>query len=855
MTPQTQSPPNLSAPVPGRPATFDATINSEGGDNYEGVFESCESLQDLTQQRPPLIAIALVSATALAYEILLMRLFSIIQWHHFAYMIISLALLGYGVSGTFVAIFHKKLLANFQRKYFYCILLFAISTSTCYLLAQRIQFNPLEILWDIRQLGRLLLIYPLLVLPFCFAATSTAMALFCFRGQSAGIYGADLIGAGCGSIGVIALLYLMLPSSALLVIVAMGTTAAAVALIELKMKSVVLPLLIILLLFVLILQASQQMLPNISPYKGLAQALCIQGTRIAEEKSSPLGLISVVESPVIPWRYAPGVSLNSSVEPPEQLALFTDADNMTAITRFDGDYSKVAYLDQQTSALAYHLKPIDKALIVGVGGGSGMLQAGLHHVGKIEGLEINPQVVAIGKSHGEFSGNIFERPDTTIHTTEARGFISQSKDSFDLIQIELLDSFNAASAGLYALHENYLYTVEALEECLKHLSVGGYLSISRWVKVPPRDSLKLFATALESMERLGVESPEKRLILIRGWQTSTLLIKNGLIAADEIKTLKKFCRQRSFDLAYYPGIKAEEANRYNVLKEPYFYQGTQALISGRGDFVHRYKFNIAPATDDRPYFFHFLKPATIPEIIDLRDKGGLPLLEQSYLILVATLFQASVASFFLILLPLIFGKNLSGRPRAVYRNIFLYFFSIGLGFMFLEISFMQKFLLFLHHPLFAASLVLAAFLVFAGLGSACTKIFSRDFQPEKVLGSALCLLIAMSAGYTPLLDKIFALFLGQTIMVKMLISIVMIAPLAFCMGMPFPLALDRLGKTAPELIPWAWGVNGCASVISAVMAMLFAINLGFTMVILIATIFYGVALFSFPNCNNPACRG
>lgn len=850
-----QSAPCLSSLVPGRSAMCNPTIKVKRSDNNGERRESSESPQGQALPRPPLMAVALVSATALAYEILLMRLFSITQWHHFAYMIISLALLGYGVSGTFVTLFHQKLLANFQRNYLCCLLLFAVSTAICYLLAQEIQFNALEILWDIRQLGRLLLIYPLLVLPFFLAASSMAMALFRFRGQSAGIYAADLIGAGCGSLGVIALLYLMFPLNVLLVIVGMGATAAVIALIELKKKSAVFPLLIVLILLVLILQANRPLMPNISPYKSLAQALRIQGTRIAEQKSSPLGLISVVESLVIPWRYAPGVSLNSTVEPPEQLALFTDADGMTAITRFDGDFSKVAYLDQQTSALAYHLRPVDKALIVGVGGGSGLLQAGLHQVRQIEGLEMNPQMVAIGKNLGEFSGTLFERTGTTMHTAEARGFLSQSKDRFDLIQIELLDSFNASSAGLYALHESYLYTIEALQEYLKHLSVGGFLSISRWVKVPPRDSLKLFATALDSLEKLGVESPEKRLLLIRGWQTSTMLIKNGIIAAGEIESLKNFCRQRFFDLAYYPGITSEEANRYNVLKEPYFYQGTQALISERADFVRRYKFNIAPATDDQPYFFHFLKPATIPEIIDLRDKGGLPFLEQSYLILVATLFQASFASVFLILLPLKFAKHIPGPQRAMSRQIFLYFFLIGLGFMLLEIALMQKYLLFLHHPLFATSLVLTAFLVFAGLGSACSRDLGRNRQPEKVLGWALCLLIAISAGSILLLDWFFALFLGQTIKVKMLLSIVMIAPLAFCMGMPFPLALDRLGKTAPELIPWAWGVNGCASVISAVLAILIAINFGFTIVILMAMIFYGVAFFSFPNRDNSGDLG
>ncbi len=798
------------------------------------------------QNRPPLIAIALVSASALAYEILLMRLFSIIQWHHFAYMIISIALLGYGASGTFVTIFQEKLLLHFRRNFICLVLLFSVASSSCFLTAQHIQFNAQEVLWDASQLSKLFLIYLLLVLPFFFAASAIAITLLQFRQKCGAIYAADLIGAGCGSVFIIVLLYLVFPASALLIIASLGSTAAGIAIMELQNKSPTFIIAIGLIFLVHFLLPGKFIQPAISPYKGLPQALQIKGTSITEQRSSPLGLISVVESPVIPWRHAPGMSINASIEPPEQLALFSDADSMTVLTKFNGDYGTVAYLDQQTSALAYHLRPIKRALIIGTGGGSGLLQAGFHQVEHIDSVEINPQIIAIGQDNKNFSGSIFDNSKTKVHIAEARGFVSQTTDRFDIIQVELLDSFNASAAGLYALHESYLYTVEALQQYIQTLSPEGYLSISRWVKVPPRDSLKLFATALAALESKGSDTPEKHLILIRGWQASTLLIKNGVINEDEIKALKKFCRERSFDLAYYPGMSEKEANQYNLLKEPYFYQGAQALFSEKADFLQRYKFNLAPATDNRPYFNHFLKASTFPEIIRLRGKGGLPLMEGGYLILLATLVQAVSASIVLILLPLKLQERptYKGKP-TFYFHVFLYFSAIGLGFIFLEIAFIQKFLLFLHHPLFATSVVVSSFLVFAGMGSACTKRLLQRYLPEKILRTVLGLLLIQGVLYIPLFDQLVEILLRHTILVKILVSILLIAPLAFCMGMPFPLALNSLSRSGPALIPWAWGVNGYASVISAVLAMLLAINFGFTAVIITALIFYGIAFYAF----------
>ena len=187
----------------------------------------------------------------------------------------------------------------------------------------------------------------------------------------------------------------------------------------------------------------------------------------------------------------------------------------------------------------------------------------------------------------------------------------------------LLDSFSASSAGVYALAENHLYTVEAVQDDLRHLQPGGLLAITRWVTLPPRDALKLFGAAVLALQRSGVSDPASQLALVRSWKTSTLLVRNGAFGSEDIAAIKAFCVARSFDLAFYPGMKPQEANRYNVVAAPDLFDGATALLGpGRDEFLQNYKFDIAPATDDRPHFFHFFKWRSL-ELLSLKEQGGL----------------------------------------------------------------------------------------------------------------------------------------------------------------------------------------------------------------------------------------
>ncbi|WAK01171.1 SAM-dependent methyltransferase [Methylobacter sp. YRD-M1] len=810
----------------------------------------------MTEAKPSrsyLLAIAVISASALAYEVLLMRLFSIIQWHHFAYMIISLALLGYGVSGVFLALNRDALQRRFPAAITANMLLFSFSAPVCFALAQMIPFNPEEILWAPVQLLYLLLLYLLLALPFFFAANVIGLSFYHYQGRVSLLYGADLLGAGLGSIGIILLLFLLFPEKILTVLTGLGIAAAVIVShysfrdqpgeTRFRFNAG-----IIIGLAVTFAMTGWLRL-NVSPYKGESQMLRVPGTKVIDRYSSPLGLIDVVKSAVTPLRHAPGLSLNATAEPPEQLAVFTDADNMIAIDRYDGNPEALSYLDQTTSALPYHLRLLQNVLILGAGTGSDILQAHYHAIDRIDAVELNPQVIdLVEKKYADFAGHIYQNPHVNLHIGEARGFVATSDEHYDLINISLLDAFGASAAGLYALSENYLYTEQAIQADLRHLSPGGYLSITRWIKMPPRDTLKLLATVVNACKTLKIKDPEQRIVLIRSWQTSTLLVKNGPFSDQEIDNLKQFSNERSFDLAYYPGIRAEEVNRFNILEQPYFYLAAKALLGADGkNFMDNYKFNIEPATDDRPYFFHFFKWKTLPEIVPLLGQGGISLLESGYLLLVAALLQAVLASLVLIALPLVLGRNRLGMTSGTlgYRQVVVYFVCLGLAFFFIEIAFIQKFILILHHPIYAVTAVLCTFLISAGGGSLFSKRLG-DHKAKSMVRWPVAGIALFSAVYIFGFEALTNTLLELSGSSRLVFSILLIAPLGFFMGMPFPMGMDSLGRTAPTLIPWAWGINGCASVISAILATLIAMQLGFSALVFMALLLYVVAAFNFP---------
>ncbi|MCK4707576.1 MAG: SAM-dependent methyltransferase, partial [Gammaproteobacteria bacterium] len=289
-------------------------------------------MQALTNKQlaPPLLSIFILSGSALAYEVLLIRLFSIVHWHHFAFMVISIALLGYGISGSFITVFRDRLLNNYYRVFISNIVLFGLSSIACFIAVQQLPFNALEILWDSSQWQRLLLSYLLLTLPFFFVANAMALTMMRFHQQIPLVYGIDLIGAGLGAVSVMALLQILSPDTLLRVLAISGLAAGFFALSNLSKTQRQITMLVLLLCIAGIFMAPQKWLDlRLSQYKGLSQTLLMKDVSLRDTHSSPISQTDVVQSPFIPFRNAPGLSLQSPAGPPEQLAVFRDGDEMT----------------------------------------------------------------------------------------------------------------------------------------------------------------------------------------------------------------------------------------------------------------------------------------------------------------------------------------------------------------------------------------------------------------------------------------------------------------------------------------------------------------------------------------------
>lgn len=808
-------------------------------------------------RRLPVASVALIAAAALAYEILLTRIFAIVHWHHFAYSMISLALLGFGVSGTLLALLRPWALRQFTGVYVTSLWLFGVLAVLCASVAQRLPFHAEELLWDPWQPMWLLLIYLVLALPFFFAATAIGLALTRHRERAGRIYAADLVGAGLGSLCLLALLYVLFPEAALRSVGIAGVAAAAVGAVELSARRVRWFVIAVVSSIFLATLPARWLTPTPSTYKGLSQALRVAGTRIVTVRSSPLGEISVTASPQLPLRYAPGLSLNASIEPPAQLGLFRDGDNMDAITNastsasastISSDQSRLAFLRESTAALPYAIASPRAVLVLGAGGGMEVLRALSFDAHSIDAVELDGEVVRLLRNDFDgFSGNLLRRPGVSVHVADARGFLARVPRRFDLIQLSLLGSAGGGTGGLGGLNEDYLHTVEALRLSLDRLQSGGFLALTRWVQVPPRDSLKLFATVVAALEARGVPEPGDHLLMIRSWQTITLLVKNEPVSEQEIRKLRAFCDRWSFDPVWFPGIRSDEVNRYNIVDQPLDYEGARAIIGpARAKFFRDYKFDVRPATDDRPYFQNFFKWATLGEVLDARGRGGMALLEAGYLVLLATLAQATLAGVVLIVLPLAVlrrQRTLSGAP---WLRVIVYFTAIGLAFLFIEIAFLQKLIRFLQHPTIALATVLAGFLIFAGLGSAWTtggRTGLPPAKPARTLRHAVAAIIAIGAVYALGFDALLESALHWPLAARAALATALIAPLAFAMGMPLPLALARLDQ---PLVPWAWGINACASVLSAPLATMIAIHFGFRVVLWLALGLYGLTLAARP---------
>ena len=810
----------------------------------------------------------------LSYQVVLVRAFSIGQWHHLAYMVISIALLGFGASGTLLAALERRTANPAARSAWSSVpqvgwfalstTLFALAVPVSFWLTQQVPFDPYLMIWDRRQVLYLGCYYLVLFVPFFAAATAIGLALTRESERCPRLYALNLAGSGAGAFLAVVLLSVAPVEWALLGVGALALGAAVLALLDARLvanpagRRILAAAALATMAVLTLTYVFHPPAVRLSQYKGLSYALNLPQARLMAERSSPLSRVDVVASPAI--REAPELSLVAPAEavPPPQLGLYVDAETAGAITAFDGDTGRLTYLDWSTMAAPYFARPEPlrdlQVCVLGSGGGAGVLLALRHGAQQVDAVELDPNVLELlhGKFRG-FAGALYDRPEVRAHRAEARAFVQAARRTWDIIDLSLLDSLAASVVGVGAVGENYLYTREAFEAFLHHLRPGGLLAVTRWARMPPRDELKLFATAVAALERMGL-NPAERLTMIRSWTTVTLLVKTEPFQALELAALRRWAEERLFDTCYFPGMAADQHNRFNVMERDYYSEAATAFLAvgpRREQFFRDYAFYLRPATDDRPYFFHFFRWRALPSMLGAVGRSWIPFVEWGYLILVATLVQATLLGVLLIVLPLALlprrvtpsGPASSPPPsdRWVRLRILLYFLALGLGYLFVEMALIQRLVFFLANPIYAVAVVLAGLLFVSGMGSAWA---ARQLEKGRSVARLACFAaigVAVAAAvYAFGLHAALAPLLSWPLAARLALAFAVMLPLA-AMGMPFPLALRQLGQTHAELLPWAWAINGCASVVAGPLATLLALGTGLPAVLVVASGCYVVA--------------
>jgi hypothetical protein len=700
-------------------------------------------------------------------------------------------------------------------------------------------------LWDPRQWLWLSLIYLCLFLPFFFAANCLVLALTYFRTAIAPIYAANLLGAGFGALLMVLVQFY---ASTMVLLTALSLIIAITVMLQLlKRRAKLSELIGCGLCIALIFMLPAQLKP--SQFKALSKQLLIPQSHVIIQRHSPTVSLSIVESQQFPFRLSRGLSMLSPYPIPQQRAIYFNGDGPFPINRWQGAES-VAYLTQQTSAIGYQLlaKPNEsKVLLIGLAGGEWLQQAAWYQVQHTDTVELDEQLIEVmTNTLADYWGWADLHPNATIFHGDARAFVLQHPASYGLIQLPLTSIASAVGSGTQGITANYMLTRQALDALWQALSSQGILSITLPLDIPPRLSMRML-TSLTQLLTTQVATPVNHLLLIRNWNTITIVLSKSPLTALQHDKASAFSNERAFDLLSPAATNPLPKQIYHQLPQNYFAYALSELLSPqRQQFIDDYKFNISPTSDDRPYFFHFIRMQHLPEFYALFKQGGLLLIEQAYPLLWGIIILSTLLSIILIIGPLIWlrrrGKVNKNSPVAMlsvwpWLN---YFLLIGIAFMVVEMTLLPRFIRFLSQPIISAIVVLAALLVFAGLGSLLSsKLKLSGARHRNRIAVSVALLLVV---YNYMLPVVFDMAGSWPLLLKLVASFVLLLPLGIMMGMPLPLGLQAVVKQHPQWLPWAWGVNSCASVVSTSLGTLLAVHLGHSAMLLLAAICYGLII-------------
>jgi hypothetical protein len=792
-----------------------------------------------------LAGVALISCTLLMTELALTRIFSVVMYYHFAFLAISIALFGVSASGVFAYVARRR----FERRSTDALLaitalLYTVCTIVAlfYLVRLRVGLS-----YSPRNLVLMLTIYGLAALPFFSGGLVVTFAIARLSTHLNAVYASDLIGAAAGCLVLIPLLD-RLGAPGVVLTAAVLSVAASVLFASPWLRPRVAFVGVALVAIPLAGQLSGVAGFDVVDTKGH------QKDRVLFSKWNSFSRIGVYERTHGDWSLSP----NYHGVLPDTRYMDIDSAASTPILGLKPDLSNAEYLRYELTALVYQLmerrdagfglrdaesgnrpanpdartpNPGFTALVIGPGGGRDLASALVFGASHVDGVEINP-IIADDVMRGrfkEFSGGIYTNPRVRIAVDDGRSFVRRTPDRYDVIQASLVDTWAATAAGAYTLTENTLYTVEAFNDYLDHLSDTGMLSITRWVA----DGLRLVSLAQAACEARGWSAAD-RLAIIRQDRVATFLLKKSPFTAGEIAQLHDVARRMGFDVLYTPGgapVHDEDVDGTQTGEYARLIQ-----TNDRGRFYAAYRQDIRPTTDDRPFFFHTTKLGN-----QFSVAFGRTMLFGNGLSALLTLLGISAA---LVLLFVIGPLALAGRgtehPRG-WLAWLIYFGALGAGFMLIEVSVLQRFVLLLGHPVYSLTVTLFSLLLGTGLGAAWSRRFDdRSLRRAGLVGvttvAAIAVVVILIA--TPVVSWAIP-FARST---RMLIAIVLLVPMGVALGVPMPTGLRLLNARAPQMVAWAWGMNGAMSVLGATLAIFIAMNWGFQVTLLTASATYLLGL-------------
>ncbi|MCY3553924.1 MAG: hypothetical protein OXH56_01255 [Gemmatimonadetes bacterium] len=804
-------------------------------------------------------AAGLVSCGVIAFEIGLIRVLQYASWYHFAFLVITIALLGFGMSGAILSLWRGYLLRHRHTALPVLALLTALSIPLMLQAAQLLpvtgRFLPGLV---VGQLAWWAGYWALLTVPFALGATAIGLALMSAGQRLTAVYASNLIGSASGAVGVTIVMYFVEPAwlgyvtGAVVLAAAYRGDRRAVSAGPIS-ASVLTVLAVLAVLAGALLALLYPPSIRVDGDKYLAYVDRLEADGQAEQLARAVGPSGVVEAFGSDAFHDMAFMTDERV-PPSMASIVVDGHRAGSLLRIDRP-EQAEVLDGTLMALPYGLVPSNpRVLLLDEVGGGNIWLARRHGAAAVDVVQSNRVLsnLLTGPLQDE-GGMVFGLPGVALHSVESRAFLEGTRGSFDLIQLAGMESWSAAAGGLEGLNQDQLMTVEGVAAALRLLSPDGILHVSRGIQLPPRDNAKIAATVIAALEQSGIARPTwpvrpgAHIAMVRDFLGVCTMVRPRPWQPGEIRRLRDRAAERNLTSVYFEGITTGELNRPDELPGPpgedgdYLYHVMRSLLSGDPDetarFFDEWPFEVRPATDDRPFFGNFGKLGALPDFRRAYGAGWLLRSELAFLFVLSTAVIVTCAGLVLTLLPFVFRADIrraSGRSVAA-----VYFLAIGLAYLVLEIAFLSGIQRLLGDPVIGGAATVGGFLFCSGLGSLAANRIAA--LPGVSLGRlALVPAVLAIPVFTGLV--LLALFGGAwPLGIRLAAVLVLITPLAFTMGLPFPLGLRWFGARSAALVPWAWGVNGCASVLASPLAMIIAMQWGFVLTVSVAAACYVAA--------------